>query len=103
MICDLRFIERDGKRILQAFDDYVWFDVPLVKTKRQHVLLTACRKGHEFTPENTFLRQDGKRVCRTCRKGYCASWREKSREKIRAYDRENYWKRKAFKAGEVAE
>lgn len=30
MIEDLRFIERDGKRILQASDGHVWFDVPLV-------------------------------------------------------------------------
>ena len=27
---------------------------------------TACSKSHEFTPENTFVRADGSRGCRTC-------------------------------------
>ena len=28
---------------------------------------THCKRGHEFTPENTIIRADGKRFCRTCR------------------------------------
>ena len=32
---------------------------------------THCSKGHEFTEENTFIRQlDNARVCRQCRKEY---------------------------------
>lgn len=32
---------------------------------------THCTKGHEFTPENTFVRSHDKaRVCRECRKQY---------------------------------
>jgi hypothetical protein len=27
---------------------------------------THCDHGHEFTPENTFLRKHGKRECREC-------------------------------------
>lgn len=27
---------------------------------------THCSRGHEFTPENTLSRSDGKRRCRTC-------------------------------------
>jgi hypothetical protein len=28
---------------------------------------THCKRGHEFTPENTYLRSGGKRNCKTCR------------------------------------
>ena len=28
---------------------------------------THCDQGHEFTPENTILRRDGSRGCRTCK------------------------------------
>jgi hypothetical protein len=28
--------------------------------------MSHCRRGHEFTPENTVLRVDGGRQCRTC-------------------------------------
>lgn len=27
---------------------------------------TKCRRGHEFTPENTYVPPSGRRVCRTC-------------------------------------
>lgn len=29
---------------------------------------THCKRGHEFTPENTRLRSDGSRACLTCEK-----------------------------------
>jgi hypothetical protein len=29
---------------------------------------THCKNGHEFTPENTYVHQAGKRDCRTCRR-----------------------------------
>lgn len=28
---------------------------------------TACKRGHEFTPENTYM-NGGRRVCRTCKR-----------------------------------
>lgn len=31
-------------------------------------LKTHCKRGHEFTPENTYLRPNGARVCRTCKR-----------------------------------
>lgn len=33
-----------------------------------HRSKTHCRNGHEFTPENTYVRPNGHRACRTCRK-----------------------------------
>ena len=32
-------------------------------TKKVH-----CKHGHAYTPENTLIRKDGRRVCRTCNK-----------------------------------
>ena len=29
--------------------------------------LTHCKRGHEFTPENTYTKPNGHRVCKTCR------------------------------------
>lgn len=29
-----------------------------------------CKRGHEFTPENTYLKPDGRRECRTCLQTY---------------------------------
>lgn len=29
---------------------------------------THCHKGHEFTPENTLIGRDGRRVCRACKR-----------------------------------
>lgn len=31
---------------------------------------THCKRGHEFTPENTMIRQGNKRACRTCKREY---------------------------------
>jgi hypothetical protein len=41
---------------------------PAVNARRAYgVSETACAEGHEFTPENTYIRPlTGQRVCRTC-------------------------------------
>jgi late competence protein required for DNA uptake (superfamily II DNA/RNA helicase) len=31
---------------------------------------THCKRGHEFTPENTIVARNGTRHCRECRKIY---------------------------------
>ncbi len=31
---------------------------------------THCKNGHEFTPENTYVRPEGWRECRECRNNY---------------------------------
>lgn len=37
----------------------------------QHGRKTHCKRGHEFTPENTYRYRTG-RICRTCRREYNA-------------------------------
>jgi hypothetical protein len=34
--------------------------------KARHHSQTHCRHGHEWTPENTKVRQDGRKICRQC-------------------------------------
>jgi hypothetical protein len=42
---------------------------------------THCKYGHEFTPENTYVRPDGAWTCKECRKGMMlrAYYRRKAR------------------------
>ncbi|MGH3518816.1 MAG: hypothetical protein ACRDQ7_15640 [Haloechinothrix sp.] len=35
--------------------------------RRKRAAITACPKGHEYTPGNTIAGKRGQRVCRTCR------------------------------------
>lgn len=35
--------------------------------RRRHAAVTHCRRGHEFTPSNTYRRARGSRECITCR------------------------------------
>ncbi|UUG70009.1 HNH endonuclease [Arthrobacter phage Zucker] len=43
---------------------------------------THCKQGHEFSPDNTYLRREGGRTCRKCR----AKWQRDSerRQRVRA-------------------
>ncbi len=105
MIIDIRYVMRGGKRVLQFMDEnWVWFDVPHVLLDRKpRELSPTCRKGHEFTPENTLERADNKRVCRICARARQARWRAKpeNREKTKAWGRERHWRKREFKAEEV--
>ena len=40
---------------------------------------TACKNGHEFDPENTFIRQGGARGCRKCQAAYNREYRRRKR------------------------
>lgn len=31
-------------------------------------MVTVCAQGHEYTPENTYIKGNGCRACRTCRR-----------------------------------
>ncbi len=37
---------------------------------------TFCTYGHEFTPENTLVKKDGNRGCRTCNVERARRWRQ---------------------------
>jgi hypothetical protein len=44
-------------------------DVTSVENTRRHYMRRRedkCPKGHEWTPENTYVRKSGTRKCRTC-------------------------------------
>ena len=45
---------------------------------------THCKRGHEFTPENTYVLKGGGRLCRACRLSYQAELREAQGPEIRA-------------------
>jgi hypothetical protein len=34
--------------------------------KKSRAKRTHCKRGHEFTVDNTYRRKDGSRACRTC-------------------------------------
>lgn len=42
---------------------------------------THCKNGHEFTPENTFDRGNGRRGCYTCNRKWKAEYKARQREK----------------------
>lgn len=39
----------------------------------------ACWRGHEFTPENTFVDRNGCKICRTCQRANRSRYRAKKR------------------------
>lgn len=44
---------------------------------------THCVNGHEFTPENTYVRKEGRRVCRECRKLNLRKWYAANKEDVK--------------------
>ena len=60
------------------------------RPKHTYTRLTHCHRGHEYTPENTWIGHDGKRSIRHC----CACRRE--RDRARAAVR-GYWPRRKAK------
>ena len=49
--------------------------------------VTRCPKGHEYTPENTYVYPGGNRACLTCRREYREAHAEERRVKNREYAR----------------
>ncbi len=53
-----------------------------------------CKRGHRLTPANIYIRPDGRRNCRMCRKQQDQRWQNANREHIRESRREylrGYW------------
>ena len=36
--------------------------------ERHYARQATCKNGHSWTPENTYIRREGTRVCRACRR-----------------------------------
>lgn len=45
---------------------------------------THCKHGHEYTKENTMIRYDGDRECRTCSNRHKKEWHERNKHIIYA-------------------
>jgi len=49
--------------------------------------MQVCKRGHEFKPENTYVRPNGKRRCKTCKQAYEREYRQRNPEKRKASER----------------
>jgi len=58
--------------------------------------MQICQRGHELKPENTYVRPNGTRICKTCKQAYDREYRQRNPEKRKASDRE-YYQRKPEK------
>ncbi len=50
--------------------------------------MRICQRGHELKPENTYVRPNGKRTCKTCKQAYAREYYQRNPEKIKASGRE---------------
>ncbi len=64
------------------------------------MVMRICKRGHELKPENTYVRPNGKRACKTCRQASDRAYRQRNPEKrrasARAYYQRNLEKLKAY-------
>lgn len=67
---------------------HAW-DTGLMPRTRRHykkVLQTHCRRDHEFTPANTYIRpRGGKRACRICMAEQRKRWAAANPELVKSY------------------
>lgn len=50
------------------------------ENRRRHIAtITHCKHGHEFTPENTYLRDGYRRQCRACNREQVRRYSERKR------------------------
>lgn len=54
---------------------------------------THCLHGHEFTPENTYVRKDGHRQCKACARFRVRQWQQKARAEGRVRPVNPEWHR----------
>ena len=62
--------------------------------------MQVCKRGHKLNPENTYVRPNGTRTCKTCRQAYDREYRQRNLEKLKAsaheYRQRNLEKIKAY-------
>ncbi len=62
--------------------------------------MRVCKRGHELKPENTYVRLNGTRTCKTCKQAYDREYYQRNLEKRKAsaheYYPRNLEKRKAY-------
>ncbi len=56
------------------------------KAKGGSVKLSHCKKGHPFTPDNTYVKPSGKRACRICQINYLRQFRVRAKQIIKEHD-----------------
>ena len=52
--------------------------------------MRVCQRGHELKPENTYVRPNGKRRCKTCKQASARTYYQRNLEKLTVYKREYY-------------
>ena len=50
----------------------------LENMRRRYAYVTHCKRGHEYTPENTYRKPDGCRDCRACIRRRTADYKARS-------------------------
>ncbi len=51
----------------------------IAKGRHYRTNKTHCPQGHEYTPENTYRRMDGRRQCRECGRRRARDWKARRR------------------------
>ncbi len=49
--------------------------------------MRVCKYGHKLKPENTYVRPNGQRTCKTCKQTYARAYRQRNLEKLKVYNR----------------
>ncbi len=52
--------------------------------------MRICQRGHELKPENTYVRPNGERTCKTCNQAYQREYYQRNLKRLKAYKRAYY-------------
>jgi hypothetical protein len=64
-----------GQRERQRTDDRIAKTLPAPVSVTESETTERCRNGHLRTPENAYIRSDGRRECKECKRSYQKSTR----------------------------